>query len=76
MGKTIRLTINGVTDGYTVIGVVKAGSSLLDVYKRQGQEELRRIAAEQETVEMKCQFCNKAYHLHAADYVKREEAQG
>ena len=41
-----------------------------------GQEELRRIAAEQETVEMKCQFCNKAYHLHAADYVKREEAQG
>ena len=41
-----------------------------------GQDELRRIAAEQETVEMKCQFCNKAYHLHAADYVKREEAQG
>lgn len=30
VGKTIRLTINGVTDGYTVIGVVKAGSSLLN----------------------------------------------
>ena len=45
-------------------------------YMSLGQEELRKIAAEQETVELKCQFCNKAYHFRAADYVKPEEAKG
>lgn len=34
-----------------------------------GQEELRKIAAEQETVELKCQFCNRAYTFNTADYI-------
>ena len=36
-----------------------------------GQEELQKIAVEQETVELKCQFCNRAYQFKTADYVKR-----
>ena len=34
-----------------------------------GQEELRKIAAEQETVELKCQFCNRSYTFNTADYI-------
>ena len=29
-------------------------------------------ASEQETVELKCQFCNKAYVFRTADYVKKD----
>ncbi len=39
-------------------------------YMSLGQEELRKIAAEQETVELKCQFCNRAYVFRTADYLK------
>lgn len=42
------------------------------IYRSLGQQELRRIAAEQEIVEIKCQFCNRAYHLRAADYLTAE----
>ena len=38
-------------------------------YMSLGQDELRKIAAEQETVELKCQFCNRAYTFRTADYV-------
>lgn len=34
-----------------------------------GKEELHKIAEEQETVELKCQFCNKAYEFKTADYL-------
>lgn len=34
-----------------------------------GKEELKTIAAEQEEVELSCQFCNKTYTFHTADYV-------
>lgn len=40
-------------------------------YMSLGQEELQKIAAEQETVELKCQFCNRAYHFNTIDYIKR-----
>jgi len=40
-------------------------------YMSLGQEELQKIAVEQETVELKCQFCNHAYQFKTADYVKR-----
>lgn len=40
-------------------------------YMSLGQEELQKIAVEQETVELKCQFCNRAYQFKTADYVKR-----
>ena len=35
-----------------------------------GQAELKKIAAEQKTVELKCQFCDRAYLFNTADYVK------
>ena len=38
-------------------------------YMSLGQDELRKIASEQETVELKCQFCNRAYVFRTADYV-------
>ncbi len=38
-------------------------------YMSLGQDELRKIAAEQETVELKCQFCNRAYTFRTADYI-------
>lgn len=38
-------------------------------YKSLGKEELTKIASEQETVELKCQFCNKAYVFRTADYI-------
>ena len=41
-------------------------------YMSLGQDELRKIASEQETVELKCQFCNKAYVFRTADYVKKD----
>ena len=34
-----------------------------------GRAELKKIATEQETVELKCQFCNKAYNFTTADYL-------
>ena len=34
-----------------------------------GKEELRKMAEEQETVELKCQFCNKAYEFKTVDYI-------
>lgn len=40
-------------------------------YMSLGQEELQKIAAEQETVELKCQFCNRAYQFNTIDYIKR-----
>jgi len=45
------------------------------IYRSLGQKELRQIASEQETVELKCQFCNKAYTFKTADFVKPDPAQ-
>lgn len=45
------------------------------IYRSLGQKELRQIASEQETVELKCQFCNKAYTFETADFVKPDPAQ-
>lgn len=39
------------------------------IYRSLSLEERKKIAAEQETVELKCQFCNKAYTLRTADYI-------
>lgn len=39
------------------------------IYRSLGKEQLRQIASEQETVELKCQFCNKVYHLRTADFI-------
>lgn len=38
-----------------------------DVLKSLGSAELADMAAEQETVEVRCQFCNQAYHFDQLD---------
>lgn len=39
------------------------------IYRSLGPEQLKQIAQEQETVELKCQFCNKAYVFKTADFI-------
>jgi molecular chaperone Hsp33 len=40
-----------------------------------GRKELERLAAEEDTVEVKCHFCDAVYRISAAELLKQVDAE-